>query len=353
MAANDTPQAQPPVGDNLAQGGVNGGGHGGTGGGHKNTTNMAAKGDAWSKFTGNTTEMKGHVFQPRHVSKNANQYHNTVEVLRQYVAKEYEMGRELMALFLPTPTQPAVAEPPDDPTPTGRTTDGALKLTTRDTKTFELSIKRYLEQEDQLKDDMHSLFYVVLGQCDKAITAKLESIDGYTTQAAQGNCLWLLQHVRATMNQFDSGQYPYVALFQARRRFYNLSQGKKTVTEYYHAFKTEYDTIGLLHGWPPLDLESDAGVQPGVTDKSDADTQAAIHQREVATYFILGTDKNRFGKLQHDLQDNFARGTNQFPTTLTAAYNLLLTTVAAINATFDVEALDDNGGVGSRHRGSH
>ena len=276
-----------------------------------------------------------------------------MEVLRQYVAKEYETGRELMALFLPTPAQPSVAEPPDDPTPTGRTTDGALKLTTRDTKTFELSIKRYLEWEDQLKDDMHALFYVVLGQCDKAITAKLESIDGYTTQAAQGNCLWLLQHVRATMNQFDSGQYPYIALFQARRRFYNMSQGKKTVTEYYHAFKTEYDTIGLLHGWLPPDLELDAGLQPGVTGESDTDAQAAIHQREVATYFILGADRNRFGKLQRDLQDNFARGTNQFPTTLTAAYNLLLTTDMANNATFDVKALDDNGGASRRHRGGH
>ena len=185
VAANDTPAAPPPVVDNPAQGGVNGGGYGGTGGGHKNNNNMAAKGDAWSKFTGNTTEMKGHVFQPCHVSKNANQYHNTVEVLSQYVAKENKMGRELMSLFLPMPTQLAVAEPPDDPTPTGRTTDGALKLTTRDTKMFELSIKRYLEWEDQFKDDMHSLFYVVLGQCDKAITAKLESIDGYTAEAAQ------------------------------------------------------------------------------------------------------------------------------------------------------------------------
>ena len=68
-------------------------------------------------------------------------------------------------------------------------------------------------------------------------------------------------------------------------------------------------------------------------------------------YFILGADRNHFGKLQHDLQDNFARGTNQFPTTLTAAYNLLLTTDAVNNATFDVE--DDNGGAGRRHRGGH
>ena len=302
---------------------------------------------------GNTTEMKGHVFQPRNVSKNANQYHDTVEVLCQYVAKEYETGRELMVLFLNTPLAPTVTEPPDDPTPTGRTDDGAPKLTTRDIRTFDLLIKRYLEQVDQLKYDLHVLFYVILGQCDKAIVAKLESIDRYTEQATQGNCLWLLQHVRATMNQFDSGQYPYIALSQARRRFYNLSQGRKTVTEYYHSFQTEYDTIGLLHGWPLLDIRLDDGVQPSAAGKDDAAIQVAIHQQEIATCFILGADKGHFGKLQRDLQDNFARGTNQFHMTLTAAYNLLLTMEATFVATSDMDTHEDSGSHGWRQRGIH
>ena len=258
-----------------------------------------------------------------------------------------------MALFLATPTQPFVTVPPDDPTPMGRAGDGTPKLTTRDTKTFDLLIKWYLKWEDQLKHDLHSLFSVILGQCNKAITAKLESLDEYAVQAAQGNCLWLLQHVRATMNQFDSGQYPYVALFQAHRHLYNLSQGRKTVTNYYHSFQTEYDTIGLLYGWPPPDLQLDDGVQPSVVGKSDADKQAAIHQHEIATCFILGADRACFGKLQRDLQDNFARGTNQFPTTLTSAYNLLLTTEAAIGTVTDAEFQDDSGCHGRRQCGTH
>ena len=155
------------------------------------------------------------------------------------------------------------------------------------------------------------------------------------------------------MNQFDSGQYPYVALFQARRRLYNLSQGKKTVTEYYHSFQMEYDTIGLLHGWPPPDLQLDDGVQPSAAGKSDADTEAAIHQCEIATCFILSADRARFGKLQRDLQDNFARGTNQFPTTLTSAYNLLLTTEATLGTATDTDTLDEHGGHGRRQHGAH
>ena len=159
LGANQTPGAAP--------GGGTSGRHGGVGLGNKNTTNAVAKGEMRSRFVGNTTKMKGHVFQPRNASKNANQYHDTVEVLRQYVVKEYETGRELMALFLATPTQPVITEPPDDPTPTGRADDGTPKLTTRDNKIFDLLIKRYLEREDQLKDNLHSLFYIILGNATK------------------------------------------------------------------------------------------------------------------------------------------------------------------------------------------
>ena len=129
--ANSTPVAPPPVGANpvpdAVPGGGNGGRHGGTGIGNRNNTNAVVKEETTrAKFAGNTMEMKGHVFQPCNVSKNANQYHDTVEVLRQYVANEYETGRELMALFLATPMRLTVTKPPDDPTPTSELTTEPL-----------------------------------------------------------------------------------------------------------------------------------------------------------------------------------------------------------------------------------
>ena len=69
--------------------------------------------------------------------------------------------------------------------------------------------------------------------------------------------------------------------------------------------------------------------------------------------YHLGADKGRFGKLQRDLQDNFAHGTNQFPTTLTAAYNLLLTTEATFVTASDTDTHEDSGSHGWRQRGIH
>ena len=45
VAANDGPPGPPPAGDNPAQGVGAGGVHAAAGGGHKNTNNLATKGD--------------------------------------------------------------------------------------------------------------------------------------------------------------------------------------------------------------------------------------------------------------------------------------------------------------------
>eukprot|EP00978_Attheya_sp_CCMP212_P035385 scaffold153719_cov54-Attheya_sp.AAC.1 len=43
----------------------------------------------------------------------------------------------------------------------------------------------------------------------------------------------------------------------------------------------------------------------------------------LATAFFLGADKIRFGRLIEDTENDFLQGTNKYPKTLQAAYNLL------------------------------
>jgi hypothetical protein len=39
--------------------------------------------------------------------------------------------------------------------------------------------------------------------------------------------------------------------------------------------------------------------------------------------FLLGSDRARYGKLIEDLENDFLQGHNNYPTTITAGYNLL------------------------------
>ena len=50
----------------------------------------------------------------------------------------------------------------------------------------------------------------------------------------------------------------------------------------------------------------------------------AARQRYLATAFLLGADRNRYGKLIEDLENDFIQGEDKYPKTIEAAYRLLL-----------------------------
>ena len=52
--------------------------------------------------------------------------------------------------------------------------------------------------------------------------------------------------------------------------------------------------------------------------------KAVTKDNYLATAFILGADRNRYGKLVEYLENAFLQGRNDYPETLAGAYNLLL-----------------------------
>ena len=56
----------------------------------------------------------------------------------------------------------------------------------------------------------------------------------------------------------------------------------------------------------------------------EAPTRKPKRTSDLAAALILNANNKRFGGLKNDLKTNYARGTDQWPKTLTAAYNLLV-----------------------------
>jgi hypothetical protein len=44
----------------------------------------------------------------------------------------------------------------------------------------------------------------------------------------------------------------------------------------------------------------------------------------IAVAYLSGADKTRYGRLVEDLENNFTKGNNNYPETLTAAYNMVV-----------------------------
>jgi hypothetical protein len=52
--------------------------------------------------------------------------------------------------------------------------------------------------------------------------------------------------------------------------------------------------------------------------------QAQAKEKYLAVAFLNASDNSRYGKLLEDLENDFTKGTNNYPKTLTSAYNLMV-----------------------------
>ena len=290
----------------------------GAGGGRGNSSTT---GNGTGGFRGDTTDMKGHVFEQ---PSKGNQYLETLTVLKRYTSVTYESGPAMMSLFTAKPTKPKIKPPGAEPTPTGKVgADGKATRTTFDEEMFKLDVKAYRAEAHDLNRDLVALFAVIVGQCNQALQATLMSQDGFSDRELDGDCLWLLSEIRSAATRFDKTLYIHDALHDLRGRFYREHQGSRPTVEYYRTFDALIKTLDDNHAWdlPPLQQDTDASLR----GPTDADTRRNIRERQLAAAFILNSDNKRFASLKSDLRANYARGTNQWPRTLLDAYNLLVT----------------------------
>ena len=133
------------------------------------------------------------------------------------------------------------------------------------------------------------------------------------------------------MYNFQSTKYPAHALYEAKRSIYLYCQDKETVAEYFKTFKNKIEVIehnGGTFGMEPGIMEAflkEEGLD-NLTANNDQKVaaQAKTVESVMACAFILGADRNRYGKLIEDLENSCTQGTNKYPADLTTAYKLLV-----------------------------
>ena len=286
-----------------------------------NRGQSTASGNGTGGFRGDTTEMKGYVFEQ---PAKGNQYLETLAMLKRYTSVTYESGPAMMALFSAKPSKPKIKAPGAEPTATGKVgSDGKATRTTFDEEMFKLDVKAYRTELHDLNRDLVALFAVIMGQCNQTLQATLSSQTGFSEKELDGDCLWLLSEIRSAATRFDKTLYIHDALHDLRARFYREHQGSRTTVEYYRTFDALVKTLDDNYAWAPPPLQQDP--DPNVRGSDDDATRHNIRERQLAAAFILNADNKRFGVLKADLRANFARGTNQWPSTLLDAYNLLVT----------------------------
>jgi hypothetical protein len=267
--------------------------------------------------------MNGHVFQCFNESTDLNQFEKTVEMLGEYAAKNFKHASDLELLIhdlsMPTVEQPAEL---DEKT-----------ATKADIKVYDKELDIYVVRKTKLKDNVKALYAVAWGQCSDAMKAKIKTSDKYEEGRNDSNVSWLLKEIRGVTFGFENQRTLPLSLQLAQQDFYSFKQGSEmSMPMFYQTFKSkvavlEHYSVGNTFGQDTLLRQAVRNATPSTptsTKISDDLVAKQARGQALAQSFLCAADKHRYGPLRVELENQFARGNNQYPTDLANAYSLLV-----------------------------
>ena len=148
---------------------------------------------------------------------------------------------------------------------------------------------------------------------------------------AASDGLQLLIAIKDLLFNVQEQKYVPLSIHLAKRQFFLLSQGRNTVGECYEQFKNQTDVLSHIGAGIGDDeaimkqvLRSQGININNATDKQEEAAELEGIQWFLALAFLMGSDRNRYGRLLEKLENDFTAGNDNYPKTLTDAYNMLL-----------------------------
>jgi hypothetical protein len=132
------------------------------------------------------------------------------------------------------------------------------------------------------------------------------------------------------MMQRETRHYNVHAIVEAEIRACTYKQGRHTSNhDYYERFKDNVTTIERLGGTFGIHescvqeiLKAKNITNPTSTQRKEAEKEA--QDKFLAVLFLENCDKQRYGDMFVDIQNDFTRKKNTYPLTLTSAYDYLV-----------------------------
>jgi Zinc knuckle len=151
---------------------------------------------------------------------------------------------------------------------------------------------------------------------------RVEATESYIEISENGDAIELLKIIKNICFSFQTQKYPILALHEAKKRFYNCTQFRnQSIQAYLEMFQNNLDVIKYIGGSigiDPILYKEEEGESRSSESNNDA------YQCYIATAFMIGADRNRFGTLLDKLQNDHLQGYDCYPKTLTSAFHLLV-----------------------------
>ena len=296
--------------------------NGGRKGGRRSNNNSSNK----TKAKPVTRELKDIVFDAERFNQ-ADEFIKMKKDLAQYIATNYDRGADVqqsieagkMITFAePTQPQPEVQGGP---------------ISETKTLIWKRQIEMYVKRQEKLEDNLRQAFTLVIGQCTEVMINKLEALNEYKRIKADCDVLALLDQMKSLTFKYEEQKYCYSSVYFANKRFYNFKQGQdESCTEYYNKFNnlvSVVESYGGTFGYEDVLMQNDdeySGLSDN--DKADNDNIAKAQERNKEKFLgyclVAKSDQKRYGTLKVELENDFNKGVNNYPTTVNRALRMLV-----------------------------
>ena len=310
----------------TGRGGKSRGNNGGRGASRRSSRSNSSSIPTRTKFKGACEDLKDNVFDCSD-NRQADKYITSVKHIAEHIGANYKHGGDIKAcieqetkITIAAPTEPTVADP-TKPTPAERT---QLKI-------FDRKLDLHVKRETILEDNIQRAYSLILGQCSDQLRTKLKQQTTWENVSATQDGIELIKLIKTVVFKFEDQKYLPLALVNAKGNLYSFRQGSLSNDDYLKRFNNLVDIAmsydGQLYDQAILDFITEK-KHPGVnyTALSNAQQQTvqdAAHEMYCATLFINGADRRRVGKLQEDLENNYTRGVDGYPTDMVMAFKMV------------------------------
>ncbi|KAG7363644.1 retrotransposon gag protein [Nitzschia inconspicua] len=245
-------------------------------------------------------------------------FSKTTTTIGEYIAATFEDAGEFRLAFDPENLGFEELTEPKDPD------DSASNIVM---KRWEMELEAYKSAMKTRVSNEKKAFALVLGQCSPAVRTRLKSAKSWADLNQKSDIIGLLKLLQSCLHD-SPGKYESDTIVDAHDRFSSFRQNDLSVDDYHTQFKGLVDALEYSEGNIGLSekriMRFNDGKGPHETTRQEW-TEATARARDdlLAVRFIKRSDPSRYGALIADLQNQYARGNNQYPTTLDDAYTML------------------------------
>ena len=277
------------------------------------------------RYEGKVEALRKHVYDVTHGKASSDLFATTTREIAKYITPNFKGGGEFLQAMDP---DTLAFETLVDPMTVTLAADASVQAV----EAWKMSLRQYSDRIVQREEVGKQAFAVVLGQCSQTVREQIRASTSWRTVNDNSDLMGLLRLVRESLYTGATTRHPIHSLQEAEEALMSFRQGDNMSNHvYYEKFK------GLVeryehHGGQPgqinariqhyLDQYAADAADP--TPEETRDAMQRAKDEYLGIMLVRHSDSKWFGGLVTDLLNTHTRGSNQYPTTLSHGFDLLV-----------------------------